>query len=323
MTKRWAFVLALLAGGLMLSLFWGQYPLPWSGFWTGFAGQPLEQAVFFNLRLPRTLLAAYAGFVLAIVGSVLQTIFKNPLAAPDILGVSSGASAGAAFAILFLGGGLLAVTVSAFTGGILAVALALFLAHQSNTRQLATFVVTGLAVNALAQSILMILKKLADPHNTLAAIEFWMMGGFGSVTLAKAAGALAVTLPALVLLLFLQRQITLLSLSDTEAVALGVDLRWVRPLLLVLSTLAVAGIISTTGLISFIGLIAPHLARLVWKRNTLAVWLFSGTIGALLLLTADVLARTLTPSEIPVSILTSVIGVPVLITLLYRGGRLP
>lgn len=323
MIKRWAFVLALLAGGLVLSLLWGQYPLPWSGFWTGFAGQPLEQAVFFNLRLPRTLLAAYAGFVLALVGSILQTIFKNPLAAPDILGVSSGASAGAAFAILYLGGGLVAVTASAFTGGLLAVALALFLAQQSNTRQLATFVVTGLAVNALAQSFLMILKKLADPQNTLAAIEFWIMGGLGSVTLAKAAGALAVTLPAIVLLLFLQRQVLLLSLSDTEAAALGVDLRWVRPLLLVLSTLAIAGIISTTGLISFIGLIAPHLARLVWKRNTLSVWLFSGILGALLLLFADVLARTLTPSEIPVSILTSFVGVPVLVALLYRGGRLP
>ncbi|MDD2533678.1 MAG: iron ABC transporter permease [Eubacteriales bacterium] len=310
-------------GILLISLFWGRYPLPWLAIFNGFQDRPLEKAIFFNLRLPRVLLAAYAGFVLALVGSVLQTIFKNPLASPDVMGVSSGASVGAAFAILFLGGSMFTVTTSAFVGGLLAVALAVLLAHHSNTRQLATFVVTGLAVNALAQSILMILKKIADPQNTLAAIEFWTMGGLGNTTMGRTIGTIATTLPPLVLLIVLNRQITLLSLSDTEAAALGVNLKWVRPGLLALSTLAIAGIVSGTGLISFIGLIAPHIARLITRRNTLAVWLLSGTIGASLLLVADLLARTLTTSEIPVSILTSLIGVPILIAILLRGGKMP
>jgi len=283
----------------------------------------MARTVLFNLRLPRTFVALYGGFGLALVGSVLQTIFKNPLASPDIMGVSSGASVGAAAAILFLGSGVLPVTLGAFTGGLLAVALAVFLAQSGSQRQLATFVVSGLAVNALAQALLMLLKRVADPHNTLAAIEFWIMGGLGTITLGKAAGLMLATLPALILLILLSRQISLLALSDSEAMALGVNLHLVRPLLLGLSTLVVAGTVAVTGLISFIGLIAPHIARLVYRRNDRTVWLFGGLVGAVLLLTADILARSVATSEIPVSILTSLIGVPVLISLVHRGGRLP
>ena len=214
------------------------------------------------------------------------------------------------------------VTAGAFIGGLAAVALAILLAQGANQRQLATFVISGIAVNALAQSLLMILKITADPHHELAAIEFWIMGGLGSVTMAKTWGAIAITIPVIVLLLLLNRQIVLMSLSDTEAAALGVNLKQVRPVLLILSTLIVAGVVSVTGLISFIGLIAPHLSRLILKRNSLTTWLFSGLVGACLLMAADMLARSVTNAEIPISILTSVIGVPVLIAIMLPGGRL-
>ncbi len=330
--SRWGLLLVLLALLAILSLLAGRFPIDWRLVLPGqhmpadpaLAGQAaLARSVLFNLRLPRTLVALYAGFGLSLVGSVLQTIFKNPLASPDIMGVSSGASVGAAAAILFLGSGVLPVTLGAFAGGLLAVALAIFLAQSGSHRQLATFVVSGLAVNALAQALLMLLKSVADPHNTLAAIEFWTMGGLGTMTLAKAGGLLAATLPALILLILLSRQVSLLALSDTEAMALGVHLHLVRPLLLGLSTLVVAGTVAATGLISFIGLIAPHVARLVYRRNDRTVWLFGGLVGAGLLLTADILARSLAAAEIPVSILTSLIGVPVLVSLVRRGGRLP
>lgn len=329
---RWSLLLVLLVLLVFLSLLAGRFPIDWRLLLPGqypISDQPsasqaeMARSVLFNLRLPRTFVALYGGFGLALVGSVLQTIFKNPLASPDIMGVSSGASVGAAAAILFLGSGVLPVTLGAFAGGLLAVALAVFLAQSGSQRQLATFVVSGLAVNALAQALLMLLKRVADPHNTLAAIEFWIMGGLGTITLGKAAGLLLATLPALILLILLSRQISLLTLSDSEAMALGVNLHLVRPMLLGLSTLVVAGTVAVTGLISFIGLIAPHIARLVYRRNDRTVWLFGGLIGACLLLAADILARSVATSEIPVSILTSLIGVPVLISLVHRGGRLP
>jgi len=322
MKKQYTIVLILAGLLFIISLALGKYHIPLSALFNGFANDELGRQVFFNLRLPRAIMAAFAGFALALVGSVMQTIFKNPLASPDIMGVSSGASAGAACAILFMGGGFLAVTAGAFIGGLAAVALAILLAQGANQRQLATFVVSGIAVNALAQSLLMLLKITADPHHELAAIEFWIMGGLGNVTMAKTGGSIAATLPVIILLIMLNRQIVLMSLPDTEAAALGVNLRRVRPLVLILSTLAVAGVVSVTGLISFIGLIAPHLSRLILKRNNLATWLFSGLTGACLLLAADLLARSFTNAEIPVSILTSVIGVPVLIAIMLPGGRL-
>ena len=330
--SRWILLLVLLVLLVLLSLLAGRFPIDWRLLLPGqrpifdqtSASQvAMARSVLFNLRLPRTFVALYGGFGLALVGSVLQTIFKNPLASPDIMGVSSGASVGAAAAILFLDSSVLPVTLGAFAGGLLAVALAIFLAQSGSQRQLATFVVSGLAVNALAQALLMLLKRVADPHNTLAAIEFWIMGGLGTITLGKAAGLLLATLPALLLLILLSRQISLLALSDSEAMALGVNLHLVRPLLLGLSTLVVAGTVAVTGLISFIGLIAPHIARLAYRRNDRTVWLFGGLVGAVLLLTADILARSVATSEIPVSILTSLIGVPVLISLVHRGGRLP
>ena len=323
MRRRWLLVTGLTVILFALSLTVGKYTLSPLALLRGLPDDPLGRTVFFNLRLPRGIIAAYTGFALALTGAVMQTIFKNPLASPDIMGLSSGASAGAAIAILFLGGGIVAVTAGAFAGGLTAVLLAVLLARSGNYRQLATFVVSGLAVNALAQALLMLLKKMADPHSELAAIEFWIMGGLGGVTLARAVGAIVITLPAIVLLLLLSRQVALLSLPDDEALALGVNLRLVRPALLVLVTLIVAGLVSLTGLISFIGLIAPHLARLIMKRNNLAAWLFGGLIGACLLLAADMLARSLTSAEIPVSILTSLIGVPVLVAIMLRGGRLP
>ena len=323
MKRKWTAVLILAGALFVLSLAIGKYPLPLARLFNGFAEDALGKEVFYNLRLPRTITAAYTGFTLALVGSVMQTIFRNPLASPDIMGVSSGAGAGAACAILFLGGGVLAVTVSAFAGGLAAVALSILLARGGNYRQLATFVVSGLAVNALAQAVLMLLKKTADPMNELAAIDFWLMGGLGGVTLVRALTAIATTLPALVLMILLNRQVSLLSLPDSEAAALGVNLKLIRPALLVLATLIVAGVVSVTGLISFIGLIAPHLARLLLKKNNLNSWLFAGLIGACLLLGADLLARSVSSAEIPVSILTSLIGVPLLITIVLRRGQVP
>lgn len=282
----------------------------------------MKMNVFFNLRVPRTILVILAGFALSYVGSILQTIFKNPLAAPEIIGVSSGASVGAAFAIVILSGGFYTTMVSAFGGAILALGISLLIASQSNQKSLASFVLSGIAVNALAQSAIMFLKMVADPERQLASIEFWMMGGFNTITASKVKLIIPITLIALFFLMLYRRQVEILSLKDDEAKTLGVNVRRIRPIILMLCSIVVASIVSVSGLISFIGLIGPHLSRLLLKRNSSKVWIVSGLIGSCLLLIADIIAKNISASEIPISICTSFIGAPILIYLMMRKEHL-
>lgn len=321
-TRLWLPLILLTLFLFLLSLEVGRYDISLREILFGESLNALDKQVFFTLRLPRTLMAFYAGFCLSIVGSYMQSIFKNPLASPDIMGVSSGASAGAAVGIILGGTGFLTVTMGALSGALLAITLAVYLTRGRYSRQLASFVVAGVAVNALAQSVLMLMKLMADPQNQLSSIEFWLMGGLSHVTMDKVVLGVLGSLPALLLLLLLSRQVAILSLSDGEAEALGVSLRVMRPLVLILSAVVVAFLISITGLITFIGLVAPHLARLIQRRNSLETWIYSGLLGGSLLLLSDILARSLTYAEIPVSILTSLLGVPVLILLMRGKGRL-
>lgn len=309
---------------IILSLCVGRYPIQFSDFKIimDFHQETTLQQVFFQLRLPRTLMVILSGFALAQVGSILQTVFKNPLAAPEIIGVSSGASVGAVFGIVFLGGSFQCTMMSAFVGGILAVCLSMGLAMKSRNRQLASFVLSGIAVNAVAQSLLMLMKLVADPTQQLASIEFWMMGGFNTITQNKLFLAFPFIAFSILSLLVLSKNIQMLSLNDDESTALGVNVKVIRPLILILCTLSVSAVVSICGLISFIGLIAPHIARMLAKRNHPSVWILSGFIGANLLLLADCIAKTIGQSEIPISIITSLIGAPFLIYLMMKSEKI-
>lgn len=318
--RQLAAAFALMALAFVLSLCVGRYPVSLQGMW---AGDEMMRRVFFSLRLPRSLMAALAGFGLSIAGGVYQTVFKNPLASPDIIGVSSGASAGAAAAILFAGGGVLATGLFSFVGGLCAVALALALAGAARQRQLATFVLSGIAVNAVAQTALMLLKIFADPTRQLAAIEYWTMGSLAGITAAKLPFVFCMAGAALAGLLLLHRQVLLLALEGEEARMLGLPLVFMRRLVLTLATLIVAAIVSVTGLISFIGLLGPHIARLMAKNNRVSTMLLGGAVGGTLLLVADCLARSLAGSEIPISVFTSLLGAPLLVYLVRKGERVP
>lgn len=299
---------------LVGSFFVGKYPLTLSDL---LHKEPMALRAFYTLRVPRVFLGAIGGFCLGVTGFVFQTIFRNPLAAPDIIGVTSGASAGAAFAILYLGATPFALTSSAFVGGVLALLCALLLAKLSPTKQQLSIVLSGIAVHALAQTVLMFLKLLSDPEKQLASIEYWIMGSLSGKVLSDIPIPLLISISAVILLLLLHRQTLLLSLGDEESFSLGVNVSKLRLLLLALATLSVAGVISLTGLISFLSLLAPHVARLLTGRNHMGTVLLSGVLGSDLLLIADMFARS-APSELPVSIFTSLVGVPCLIYLLLR-----
>lgn len=301
----------------LLSLLIGKYPLKLSLI---LAGDPMQVKVFVNLRLTRTLVGIIGGFCLGIAGYTYQTVFKNPLAAPDIIGVSSGASAGAAFGILFLSG-TVAITISSFVGAILSVVAALGLSVLDRMRRKDTIVLTGIAVHSLMQTVLMCLKLTADPEKQLASIEYWIMGSLSGINLHAAIINIIISLVCAVALFCLHRQLILLSSDEAEARMLGVNVTAMRLIILLLATLCVACIISLTGLISFIGLLAPHIARLILRENSRRTMLLGGLCGSILLCGADILAKTVASHELPVSIFTSLLGAPFMIYLIFRERR--
>ena len=173
-----------------------------------------------------------------------------------------------------------------------------------------SIVLSGLAVQSLAQTILMILKLMADPEKELAAIEYWIMGSFNAITGKDVSFPFVVTFVSVILLFVLYRHILLLSLTEEEASLLGMPVTTMRLLILLLATLVVASIVSVTGVIGFVGLIAPHCSRLILKKSQTETLVFSGVLGSILLLVADIFARVAAGSELPVSVFTTLIGAP-------------
>ena len=300
-----------------LSLFVGKFPLTIRGL---LAGQKMQVNVFYRLRLSRTLMGVIGGFCLGASGFVYQTVFRNPLASPDMIGVASGASAGAAAGILFFGSAGL-VTASSFLGAVAAVLLALGLSALDKTGRSGTVVLAGIAVHALAQTVLMALKLTADPEKELASIEYWIMGSLNGIRLDTMLPILPVCLGCIILLFLLHRQILLLSAGEDEAKMLGVSVTALRLPVLLLATLCVAAVVSLTGLVSFVGLLAPHAAGLLTKGSHRGVMLLSGLFGGILLCAADILARSAGQTELPVSIFTSLLGAPFLIWLIVRRRK--
>ena len=248
-------------------------------------------------------------------------IFKNPLASPDVVGVSSGASAGAAFAIVAVSSLTPVVSISAFAGGIIALIITLLVAYLVPGRNSYTIVLAGIAIHSVAQTILMFLKLAADPEKQLASIEYWIMGSLNGVSKNSLAIPFFVTCAGFIIMTLLYRQILILSINEDEAASLGVNVTVLRFIILMIATLIVSSIICVTGLISFIGLIAPHIARLLTRRNDRFTYISSGLAGAIIMTIADIFARSVSSSELPVSIFTSLLGAPLLIILLIKANK--
>lgn len=290
-----------------------------AGYGTG-VPTPAE-IVLINVRLPRIGAAILVGAALAAAGSAYQTIFRNPLVSPDILGVSTGAGLGAAVGILlslpvFLIEGL------AFAGGIATVIMvtAIATAVQTHDRVL-VLVLAGVVVGALAGAAISLVKILADPYDQLPAITFWLLGSLAG---AKGIDVSAVVLPVvfgLALLWLLRWRVTILSLGDDEARALGVDVTKLRATIITAATLATAAVVAISGVIGWIGLLIPHMARMLVGPQFARLLPASALMGATFLVLVDMLARTIARIETPIGILTAIIGAPVFIWLLQRTRR--
>lgn len=318
---RYLVIASLFVMVFLLSMSTGKYPISIREIINIVIGGDVDimvRNVFLTLRLPRTIMVTIAGIGLSIAGSIYQIIFKNPLASPDIIGVASGANLGAAAAIVLLAGGTLSIAISAFIGGIAAVFVALGLTKVARQKGVITYVLSGIVISSIAQGVIMMMKYVADPEKELAAMEFWAMGSFASVTSDKVFTIFPLFLIGLIGIFLLRWQINVLSLSDDEAKSLGVKVESTRWAVILCSTLIVASVISITGLITFIGLVAPHIARMIKKVNDFGTIILSGFIGAILLTLADCLARSISASELPISILTTLIGAPYLAYLMSR-----
>ena len=314
-----AFILAMLSGDFDMSVGdVGHILASHLGFGDG-SSPRMHDIIVWRIRVPRLLLAAMTGMAMAVSGAVYQGCFRNPLVEPYILGVSSGASCGAALAIVFpalLPNGQL----SAFLGGMAAVLISFFLARSRGETPPVTLILSGIIVGSLFSAVLGIMKYLASDVE-LREITFWMMGGFYYANWHDVLVSSCAVLPCLAVLASLSWKLNLLSLGDEEARSLGIHPDGLRILFIVLATLAASVCVSVAGIIAWVGLMMPHTARMMFGPDNRWVIPGSALLGAVYMLLCDTLARTLTGTEIPIAIITSIAGAPYLLWLLRAKGR--
>ncbi|MBP1625640.1 MAG: transporter permease [Holophagaceae bacterium] len=311
----------LLAVVALVSLSLGKFPLPigevaaflaWKSVGLGHVQPdrlPLLENIVLQIRLPRILNACLVGGALSVSGASYQALFVNPLVSPGLLGVLAGASFGAALGMVFLKSWF-AIQAATFLGGVAAVGLSLFIARIYQVRSTLMLVLGGIISGAFFTALVSIVKTLADPYTQLPNITFWLMG---NLTLADRSTILRMGVPILLGilgLLLLSRQLNALSMGDEEARSLGVHVEWIRALVILLATLISTLTVVLGGIIGWVGLIIPHTARMLIGPNNETLLPVSALLGASYLLLVDDLSRTLFTVEVPIGIVTSLVGIP-------------
>lgn len=284
-------------------------------FWT----DPM-QTLMLNVRLPRILLACLVGACLSAAGAAYQGIFQNPMASPDILGASKGAGFGAALGI-WMGLGSRMVSVSAFVFALGAVGLVWLIGRNARGKQVLALVLAGIMISSLFDAGTSFIKLVADPTDELPAITYWMMGSLSSARMSDVGFALIPMLIGMVCLMLLRWHINVLTLGDDEARTMGINAKAVRLAVALSATLITAAAVAVSGVIGWVGLVVPHLARKLVGNNYRHLMPCSMLLGALFLLVVDNLSRNLLATEIPLGILTAIVGAPFFIYLIMRGGE--
>ena len=280
-----------------------------------------EGIAVLGIRLPRTLAALFIGSALSVAGASYQSMFKNPMVSPDILGVSSGASVGASLAIL-IGANIFFVEVSAFAGGIAAVFLTMLIPKLVRNTSIVILVLAGIIVGGLASSIMGVLRIMANPTTTtLSEIVFWTMGSLAKVRPKEIGVVAPVIVVCLVILLLLRYRLNVLSLGDSEARSLGVNVISTRLVIILTSTLLTACSVSIAGTIGWVGLVIPHISRMIVGPDNKKMLPLATFVGGVFLMIIDILARTLASMDIPIGILTSFIGTPFFFFILLKQRR--
>lgn len=287
---------------------------PMDASWT----EQMEAAVL-NIRLPRILLACMVGCSLATAGTAYQSVFRNPMAAPDILGASSGACFGAALAIL-LGFSRSGITALAFVSSLLSVALVYAIARRTKGNRVTSLLLAGVMIGSLFSACTSYVKLVADPSNQLPAITYWLMGSLSGTRMNVVAFAAVPMFIGLAPLLILRWRINLLTLGEEEARSMGANTNRLRQVVILCATVLTAASVAVSGMIGWVGLVIPHFGRMIFGQDYRRLLPASSLLGATFLMVVDNLARTITTSEIPLGILTSFVGAPVFLYLILSGG---
>ncbi len=287
----------------------------------GTPGPETIDTVLFRIRLPRIAAAAFVGAALACAGATYQTIFRNPLISPDVLGVSSGAGLGAVVGIL-LSFSVAGIQLAGFVGGLavvgIVVSLASVLRSQNETLVL---VLAGIVIGTLASSGIAFIKTIADPYEQLPAITFWLLGSLSGVKAEDLTGLIVPVTIGFAPLIALRWRIGVLSLGDDDARSLGVSVARLRLIVIVASTLMTASAVAISGVIGWVGLMVPHMSRFLVGPRYDRLLPASALLGAAFVVIVDTLARSIAKTEIPLGVLTALTGAPVFVWLLVRGKK--
>jgi len=279
-----------------------------------------EDTVMMQIRLPRILASLLVGASLALAGASFQGLFRNPLVSPDILGVSAGAGFGAALAIL-LSGTTVVVQILAFAGGLVAVAISYGISRMVRGSTTLSLILAGMAISSLFGALLSLLKYIADPVDQLPAITYWLMGSFASVDNRDLIFAAIPMLVGMAVLVLIRWRLNVLAMGEEEALALGTRTGQVRALTIVCCTMVTASSVCISGTIGWVGLVIPHIGRMLVGPNHKRLIPVSMLLGAAYLLLIDDMCRTAASVEIPIGILTAIVGVPFFVYLLRKSGR--
>jgi iron complex transport system permease protein len=323
--------IAVLLAGIAVAFAVGRFPVSvadlvtalWSRLSNTPSGlAPSVETVIFNIRGPRVLAAILCGAALAVAGTAFQGLFRNPLVSPDILGASSGAALGAVIGIFF-SLGIFAIQSLAFVGGLIAVAAVYAVGTTIRTGdKVLVLVLTGVVVGSLLGAGIGLMKYLADPYNQLPAMTFWLLGSLSGTNVNDLLPLFGPVLIGAVILFALRWRMNVMSLPEEEAQALGLATGPLRIAIVAAATLVTAASVAAAGIIGWVGLVVPHLARFLVGPDFGKLVPTAAILGGGYLLLIDTLARTVAPVEIPLGILTAVIGTPFFIWLLAsaRGG---
>ncbi|MGC9419641.1 MAG: FecCD family ABC transporter permease [Rhodovulum sp.] len=317
-----------LAAALILGVAVGPYPLAPTevlrligGRLAGGSDPSTAATVLFNIRLPRVLAAALVGAALAGAGAAYQTIFRNPLVSPDILGVSAGAGFGAVLGIL-MSLPVIVIQFMGFAGGLATVGMVIGVAAiLRGQAEVLVMVLTGIALGALASAGISIVKMLADPDQQLPAITFWLLGSLSGVKPTDLTLAILPILFGVLPLVALAWRIGVMAMGEDEARALGVETGRLRLIVILCATLITATAVAISGIIGWIGLMVPHMARFLVGARFDRLLPASLILGATFLVLVDTAARSVAVMEVPLGVLTALIGAPVFVWLLARGRR--
>lgn len=286
---------------------------------TGSGGDAMAKTVIFKVRFPRILLALAAGAGLACSGTAFQGLFSNPLATPDTLGVASGASFGAVLAMMFHWN-LLGIQALALIFGLVSCFLTCQISRIKGKASIIMIILSGMVISSLFQALVSIVKYMADPEDELPSITYWLMGSMSSVTYKSLLFGVPFIIIGLAVIWALKWRLNILSLNEDEAKSMGMNIKLIRLLIIVSSSLITASVISMCGQIGWVGLLIPHISRMLLGSNNRTVVPLSISFGAIFMAVIDTFARSASSAEIPISILTAIIGAPIFISLLRKTG---